>query len=59
MRLALLLTFLPALASAQTILSETTHSLEVVTTTTAAVDYYASFVDFGENVLESYGASIG
>jgi len=47
MRLALLLALLPALASAQTILSETTHSLEVVTSTTAAVDFYASFVDFG------------
>jgi len=46
MRFALLLTLLPALASAQTILSETTHSLEVVTTTTAAVDYFVSFVDY-------------
>lgn len=46
MRLALLLTLLPALASAQTILSETTHSLEVVTTTTAAIDYFVSYVDY-------------
>lgn len=51
MRLALLLAFLPALASAQTILSDTTHSLEVVTTTTAAVDYFVSYVDYASGTV--------
>lgn len=35
-----------ALASGQTILDGTTQSLEVVTSTSAAVDYVASFVDY-------------
>lgn len=46
MRFALLLLLLPSFVSAQTILSATTHSLEVVTTTTAPIDYYVSFVDY-------------
>ena len=44
--LLLLLSLLPALASAQTILDATNKSLEVQTSTTAAVDYFCSYVDY-------------
>lgn len=41
-----MLSLVLVLLSGQTILSDTTHSLEVVTTTTAPIDYFASFVDY-------------
>ena len=41
-----MLSLVISLALSQTILDSTTKSLEVVTTTTAAVDYTVSFVDY-------------
>jgi hypothetical protein len=41
-----MLSLILSLALSQTILDSTTKSLEVVTTTTAAVDYFCSYVDF-------------
>lgn len=45
-RILLLLLCLSSPALAQTILDSTSKSLEVVTTTTAAIDYFCSYVDY-------------